>query len=357
MSAFTKTIPEPLHTFVKPQIDQLALSMEPIHCGMVGKLRNDLGEGFLWTAPIGSDCLISLHRIQLNSSILLQEEPTDFSCIFSGSRATVLSSPELKIPAYQERENLAVFSQEGGTSECILEANSLYESTSITFRPEFLDKLKTTYSGDLDVIINKMESTKPTIPPKEVRTILRSFNPQRACLPGASLYFHAKILETIGFLSAQENAESPEQFKQLPINPVNSNELPRVASAQNERNLIVKAYNKTQEKLLVEQAQSHIHNHLSEHLTIEKIANNVYVSRSYLCKAFKDVLGVGVAEYIRTIRIQTASKLLQNESLSINEVAQRVGYNRTSTFSEAFHQSTGLTPTEWRTKCLAKWQN
>ena len=71
----------------------------------------------------------------------------------------------MKIPAYQERENLTVFSQEGGTSECILEANSLYESTSITFRPEFLGKLKTAYSGDLDVIINKMESTKPTIFP------------------------------------------------------------------------------------------------------------------------------------------------------------------------------------------------
>lgn len=366
MNALTDTIAEPLQTFVKPQIDQLSINMEPIHCGMFGNVRKELGEGYLWTASLGENCLISVHSIKLSSTIVLEEEPDDFSCIFSGSRATVLSSPELKIPAPLERENLALFAQDGGTSKCILEAGSLYESTSITLTPDFLDQLKDTYSDDLRCVLEQMESYKPTIPPQEVRDILRSFNPDRAQLPGASLYFRAKVLEAIGFLSAQGNAalpvvESGQPSQQshhnrdyLPLRTTNTNDLSRSSTKAHEHNLIAHAYNRAQDNLLIMQAQAYIAEHLSSHMTIESIAANIYTSRSHLCKTFKEVLGMGVAEYIRKVRIKTACQLLQSNRYSISEVSNRVGYARASAFSEAFRQTTGISPSQYRQAVFEK---
>ena len=86
MSALSSTLPDHLLTFVEPQTEQLSIKMEPIRCGLYGRLPDALGEGFLWTVPLGDDCLVSMHSLRLKRPLVLEERPTDFSCIFSGLR-------------------------------------------------------------------------------------------------------------------------------------------------------------------------------------------------------------------------------------------------------------------------------
>ena len=94
MGDLGKMVPDALRTFIEPQIEQLSMTMEPLRCGVYGTVPKEVGEGFLWAAPIGDDCLVAVHSLRLGSPLVLEERPTDFSCIRSGSRATRLSLPE-----------------------------------------------------------------------------------------------------------------------------------------------------------------------------------------------------------------------------------------------------------------------
>lgn len=316
MDALRSGMPQHLRTFVEPQVEQLSLTMKPIRCGLYGRLPDALGEGFLWTVPLGDDCLVSMHSLRLKKPLVLEERPTDFSCIFSGSRATFLSLPGAKASSTAEMENLAAFSQAGGTTRCLMQANVLYESTSITYTPDYFDRLAKAFPRDFKNADETMRSFDPANPPAETRLILRSFSPERAALPGAAPYFHAKALEALSALLARTNATEPK--------------------AQQE------------DHALVEQADTLISARFAEPLTAQSIAAELYVSRSKLCEAFRHVRGKGVAECLRDERMKAACQLLASNAANVAEVARTVGYARSSSFDEAFRREFGCSPTEWR---------
>ena len=316
MDALRSGMPQHLRTFVEPQVEQLSLTMKPIRCGLYGRLPGALGEGFLWTVPLGDDCLVSMHSLRLKKPLVLEERPTDFSCIFSGSRATFLSLPGAKASSTAEMENLAAFSQTGGTTRCLMQANVLYESTSITYTPDYFDRLAKAFPRDFKGANEMMRSFDPANPPAETRLILRSFSPERAALPGAAPYFHAKALEALSALLARTNATEPK--------------------AQQE------------DHALVEQADALISARFAEPLTAQSIAAELYVSRSKLCEAFRHVRGKGVAECLRDERMKAACQLLACSTATVTETARAVGYARASSFDEAFRREFGCSPTEWQ---------
>lgn len=317
MDALRSGMPQHLRTFVEPQVEQLSLRMEPIRCGLYGTLPKSLGEGFLWTAPLGDDCLVSMHSLRLKKPLVLEERPTDFSCIFSGSRATLLSLPGAEPSAPAETENLAAFSQTGGTTRCLMEAGVLFESTSVTYTPDYFDRLAKTFPGDFEDANKTMRSFDPVSPPPEMRLILRAFSPERAALPGAAPYFHAKALEALTALLARSGTAAGAQARQA-------------------------------DRALVERAEAVISARLAEPLTARAIAAELYVSRSKLCEAFRRVCGKGVAERIREKRMQAACQLIEDEGMNVAEVAQKVGYARSSSFDAAFRREFGCSPTQWQ---------
>lgn len=92
-------------------------------------------EGSPKPTGLGEECLDSMRLIRLKKPLILEERPTDFFCVFSGSSATLRSLPNAHTEATAERENVLSFSQTGGTTRCLMRAGDLYESTSITYTP------------------------------------------------------------------------------------------------------------------------------------------------------------------------------------------------------------------------------
>ena len=126
------------------------------------------------------------------------------------ARDAPLASGAPSPPPPSERENLAAFSQAGGVTRCALQAGALYESTSITYTPECLDRLRKAFPGDFDDVDEAMRSFDPASAPAEMLSVLRSFTPARAALPGAAAYFHAKALEAIAALSMRPGPAAPK---------------------------------------------------------------------------------------------------------------------------------------------------
>lgn len=82
----------------------------------------------------------------------------------------------------------------------------------------------------------------------------------------------------------------------------------------------------------------------AETLTLDLLAKELYLSPVYLSRIFKKETGKNFKEYLTEVRISKARELLKDESLTVNEVAQMVGYNDPGYFSKAYKQKYGYTP-------------
>ena len=81
--------------------------------------------------------------------------------------------------------------------------------------------------------------------------------------------------------------------------------------------------------------------------TVGELAREAALSRSTFFDRFRREVGVPPMEYLSGWRMAIAKGLLRGEGVSVGEVAQRVGYSSSSTFSVAFARQVGASPTTY----------
>ena len=82
--------------------------------------------------------------------------------------------------------------------------------------------------------------------------------------------------------------------------------------------------------------------------SLDKDVEAIYVSPPCLSNLFKDKMDVNLVAYIHKVRIDKAKKLLLESSLSIQKVAELVGYRHEKHFMQIFKKSCGMTPSQFR---------
>jgi len=87
-------------------------------------------------------------------------------------------------------------------------------------------------------------------------------------------------------------------------------------------------------------------------LTIEYLAERVFMSPNYLRTIFKEHTGSTVLEYVTQVRMEHASNMLRNSALKIHEISLKVGYENPSHFCAIFLKRIGLTPNQYRKQTL-----
>lgn len=90
-----------------------------------------------------------------------------------------------------------------------------------------------------------------------------------------------------------------------------------------------------------------MHAHPTTAWTMNGLASEAGLSRSSFFDRFRREVGVAPMEYLLGWRMALAKALLRSERLSMNEVAERVGYSSSSTFSVAFTRHVGLPPSTY----------
>jgi len=83
-------------------------------------------------------------------------------------------------------------------------------------------------------------------------------------------------------------------------------------------------------------------------IKLETVSRALHVSKYYISHLFSKKLHMGFSEYIGTLRISEACRLLKNTDMSITEVAYNVGFNSTRSFNRLFLKYTGLTPRQFK---------
>ncbi|MBQ9106638.1 MAG: helix-turn-helix transcriptional regulator [Clostridia bacterium] len=89
--------------------------------------------------------------------------------------------------------------------------------------------------------------------------------------------------------------------------------------------------------------------HFREPLTLERLEGELFVSRSYLSHVFSDRLGTGFCQYINSLRVSEACRLLKSrDEITMTEISESVGFGSIRSFNRAFRQITGVSPAEYR---------
>lgn len=90
--------------------------------------------------------------------------------------------------------------------------------------------------------------------------------------------------------------------------------------------------------------------HFSRGITVEELARQVPISRSVLYRLFIDEVGHSMVEELGRVRINHAKKLLTETKLRIGEISKQCGFNGNISFSRAFQNAIGESPSEYRAK-------
>lgn len=98
----------------------------------------------------------------------------------------------------------------------------------------------------------------------------------------------------------------------------------------------------------ISKVAAYINENYQKNLSLKELAQKFNYSSAYLSRAFKEVTGFNFVEYKNNIRIKEAGKLLQQSSLSVTEIASRVGFNNITHFGRIFKDFTDLSPLEYR---------
>lgn len=79
----------------------------------------------------------------------------------------------------------------------------------------------------------------------------------------------------------------------------------------------------------------------------ELLAKDMFLSRSQLHRKFSEITGQAPGEFIRTIKLKHAAKLLLEKNLSVTQIAYAIGFSSPAQFSRAFSKQYNCTPSEY----------
>lgn len=88
--------------------------------------------------------------------------------------------------------------------------------------------------------------------------------------------------------------------------------------------------------------------HFKEPLTLQQLAEEAHINRFYLSHIFKEEYGISPINYMISRRIEESKYLIAETDLSMSQIAQLMGFSSLSYFSQAFRNTQGISPREYR---------
>ncbi len=114
-----------------------------------------------------------------------------------------------------------------------------------------------------------------------------------------------------------------------------------------ENRLEGRAFESVNKKYVVEQIVNYFEDHYNEKISLDRIAENMYLSTFYISKIFKSETGEAPIRHLIKIRLEKAREILERKpQASIKEVAAQVGYEDVYHFSKQFKKHFGVSPSQ-----------
>jgi AraC-like DNA-binding protein len=184
---------------------------------------------------------------------------------------------------------------------------------------------------------------------RETGTPLLDIFPSLTIVREEELLKHPWLKSTLDQLSAEYKSQQPGA--DLVVNKLTEVvlvELIRINFGRDEQSQFVQALSDKR----ISKSLQQMHKDPQIHWTLEKMAEEVGMSRAAFAKRFKALVGQPMFEYLTMLRIQRAKELLLETKLPLYEVSSRVGYESDLAFTKTFKKRTGTTPTRYRKQAV-----
>ena len=86
----------------------------------------------------------------------------------------------------------------------------------------------------------------------------------------------------------------------------------------------------------------------AENLSLSLLQEKLHLNKYYISHLFNDKLKIRFNDYVNSLRINEACRLLANVEASVTEISELVGFNTLRTFNRAFMKHMGCAPSEYR---------
>lgn len=174
--------------------------------------------------------------------------------------------------------------------------------------------------------------------------------------PNAEL---AKLLSLPYVVTVGKDDPSRETFRRL----VEANESDRLTDRLNAKAYLLQLIaryvelaspdavlvgNRDEERL--QDLLAYIHEHLDEHLGNDEMAAHCHMHPTHFIRYFRGKTGQTPARYVTERRMESAKRMLEESTLTVAEIMERVGFEEPSHFARLFRKHYALSPTEYRRK-------
>lgn len=232
------------------------------------------------------------------------------------------------------------------TRNHIIERNDTERNTMFEEEIQFYDHMK---MGDLDFVTKKINMLKRDNIP-QVYGVLSDNNLR-------NIKYHAIAMITLAARFCMEGGLDVTLAYELAdsyICQVDTANTPVELGKLSEK--IAIDFTKRMRRMITEKIYSqnvvkaidYIHNNIYEKVTTEMVAQFCGLHPSYLSRLFKEEVRMGVSEYIRHEKIDTAKSILKHTDETYAQIAQNLAFSSQSHFGKVFRELTGMTPKEYR---------
>lgn len=95
-------------------------------------------------------------------------------------------------------------------------------------------------------------------------------------------------------------------------------------------------------------AIDHIHSCDNANLDLEQLAASACLSKYHFLRLFRQAYGRSPYQYIQSLRVEKATQLLKASALTVEDIADTLGFENSNSFSRLFYQRMGMYPTQYR---------
>jgi transcriptional regulator GlxA family with amidase domain len=99
---------------------------------------------------------------------------------------------------------------------------------------------------------------------------------------------------------------------------------------------------------LFHEANAIVEREYAADLSLDDIARRVASSRRQLQRAYAEIGQTTFRDHLTAVRMRVAAQMLGSRSLTVREVAHRVGYRQPAQFAKAFRRHHGAAPSDYR---------
>ncbi len=100
--------------------------------------------------------------------------------------------------------------------------------------------------------------------------------------------------------------------------------------------------------LQLERAIDYVEKNYSNNFRIADLAQVCHMSETHFRRVFQEKMNMTPIEYVNFVRIRKACELIDKTDISMEEVAQKVGFVTPSTFNRNFRRIVGTSPYQWK---------